>query len=248
MPANEGFDSQVASLKLSDIVQNGGGELPPHLLTLLQTSEYESVEELRSDIASADETEREAVWEKSDRCALMRAILPYNNPDGSTSKVGRKVVGWLAHDMKVSGQTVRRYMQLGLHYPPDVTDPETGEVTVVRDPATPMAIYLAGLLALDYGMRPVDAVLMAIQNEWSAGQLRKWLTDQQYREQGEQPPVNRVWFKDQANQTSWDQVIGLLARAQVDAEEQYRALLAKGVVPCYVRVTVSALEPEIIPS
>jgi len=99
--------SDIARLSLAEMVENEGVVIPPHLMSVLQQNEYESVDELRADIASKDEEERDAIWEKADRCALMRALFPYKNPDGTTSKIGRKVTGWLASDLRVSGQQVR---------------------------------------------------------------------------------------------------------------------------------------------
>ncbi|HML21845.1 MAG TPA: hypothetical protein PKD09_09365 [Aggregatilinea sp.] len=242
------FSSEVAATKLIDLLEDGGEDLPPHLLAVLQANEYESVGELRDDCINADEEEREQIWAKADRAALLRVLLPYTRPDGRVSNVGRKLVGWLASDWKVSGQSVRRYIDLGLNYPPEIkeTDPETGEVTtiLVRDPATPMSIYLAGLLGERYGIQPLEAVLYAIRMGLSAGQLRTWIKEERYRQQGDIPPVSREWYAERLDgEPGRDAVAAALADAQETVEREFKRLLARGVLPQMVAVTVRAIEP-----
>lgn len=228
---------------LLDLANEAAVNMPPHLLELLELNEYGTIEELRGDIISAAENERDSIWQSSDRCALMRALLPFNNPDGTINHEGRKVVGWLASDLGVSGQTVRRYMALGTHYPPNWIDESTGEIIALRDAQTPMNLYLAGLKALDHDMKPADAVVMALENEWSAGQLKKWIVDGSYRENGEQPPVNRVWFKETFEQPTQLDAKGLLNVAKQAIEQEFIRLAKHGQRPLHVRVTVTALEP-----
>ncbi len=230
------------------MVENEGVVIPPHLMSVLQQNEYESVDELRADIASKDEEERDAIWEKADRCALMRALFPYKNPDGTTSKIGRKVTGWLASDLRVSGQQVRRYMKLGYYFPPDLRlyNEETGELTrtvLIRDPATPINLYLTALKAEDYGLEPLFAILKALDNEWSAGQLWQWIKEDQFREAGVTPPVAREWFRNRAEGPDKPTVRQMLEDAIASAEQRMDELARRGEQPLAVTVTIRAVEP-----
>lgn len=243
------MDTQLPYVDLAELVE--GADLPPHLVALLRSNEYESLDELRSDIISADESEREAIWDKADRCALMRCLVPYKTPDGRVSKVGRKVVGMLASDLGVSGQTIRRYINLGLYYPPMVEQVnEDGEVTtiLVRDPAVPINVYQAGLLALDHGLQPLEAVLTAINSTppMTAGQLRQWIRQQSYRESGEIPPLSREWYMQQISGDQPDPLIReTFDEAYSTALAEIKRLRGKGLAPLTVTIRITALEPVV---
>jgi len=242
--------SQLIEAPLSDLLEAWEGVVPSHLRQLLQRKEFSTIGEIVDDIAVTDESEREAIWEKADLCALLRCLVPYKTPDGRTSKIGRKLVGWLASDLRVSGQTIRRYIELGLYYPPTIerTD-ETGKVrqVLVRDPAAPINLYYTGLVALDYDMQPVDAVLFALDNDppLSPGQLRAWIKREYYRKNNLVPPISREWFSERIAGTdiSEDALSKALEAARESVLIEFMRLRQRNEQPLSVTVRVLAIEP-----
>jgi hypothetical protein len=237
---------------LADIVRIEGVNLPLHLLALLQQNEYESIPEILDATCTTDEEERDAIWRKADHCALLRVLLPYRNQDGSCNKEGRKLAGKLASDLKCSSQTIRRYIDLGLTFPPELqnTDQETGEVTtiILRDPATPMNVYEAALSAERYNLAPLMALLKALETGWSAGQLRKWLREDKWREEGLQPPVTREWFKQVLPEATQQDFDVAWIEAKEEAYRQFRMLRERQRNPLQVSIRIGALEPGEAPA
>jgi len=120
--------------------------LPPHLTVY---AHLQTLTDAESAAASAVERERIAKWDLCDICAAARIHVGKASTTAMASLIG------------VVPQTVRRYQKAGVIFPPDTRYAEAA-----------MSLYYT---AADYAEDPIAAVHHALDDGWSARQLREWL-------------------------------------------------------------------------
>lgn len=142
------------------------GAVPPHLteITALLTQPG-GWETFASVIANSQESETEIIWQRIDFCAAGHLVFDFSK--------NKKLLGEVAGLIKRHKETVRRYVAVGMTFPPSLTihNGRTGEVELVyfRLPDEAINLYIEAVKAQD----PVQALLLAREHGWSAADLRK---------------------------------------------------------------------------
>lgn len=201
-----------------------GEKTPP---AHLGAFEFNDLEEIKGALAISMEDRRRATWDIADTCAVARCMFPND----------QQLVNELAAFLGVSGMSVRRWIAIGMVYPPHVK--VNGEMEVLRAPDHPLNLYYFGLEAVRYGQDPVEAVLKALGEGWKPQQLLNHLRT------GSDNPPSRV----EVYSTMWAdehlgniQDIGFMRNQVADAiVAAFKAIDARQNHVLHVRFRVEAM-------
>jgi len=167
---------------------------------------FANLEELLGFLAQGIQAERRATWVICDLCAWARAHAPHD----------RALVKTLASTLGVSSQTVRRYIQTGMTYAPDL-----------RAEDRPLTLFYEALRAEN----PTAVIQLALTNAWSPRQLREYVRGDS------NPPMRLELFHvnlagtpgEPIEEQAIERLLTMLARALRDARPGLTGLNVRAV-------------------